>query len=246
MLEEFTEAQYRLLLCLAKERFNIIPFTEYKNYNGSLLLRHDMDFSVHRAAKMAKIEHDLGISSTYFIHPHSKFYNILEDDTVNKIWEIADLGHNFGLHFDPSFYDATNKPPAPLQEKQLVEDFLDIGLDAISTHMPSLVLPDHENSFDINASYIHELVNTNSDFIRRHYNYCSDSFSRWRFKSFDEMLVDKDVVSLHALIHPEWWTEKPTALVDKIYRCILGRDRCCSKYIEKIYKEWCDKNNAGN
>lgn len=242
MTESFTESQYKELITFARDKYNIIPFTNYKKYSGSLLLRHDIDFSVHRAVKLAKIESDLGITSTYFIHLHSKFYNILDSDITNKIFEISEMGHRFGLHFDPSFYAETkttsfNQENAIKYERNILEDVFDIDLDAISVHMISLLQE------QLSGDYIYGMVNVNSEFIKTQYRYCSDSFSRWRFKSFGEMLADPTIKSLHVLIHPEWWTKLERSPTYKIYRCLAGRSISCYKYINKIYNAW-EKQNG--
>ena len=40
-----------------------------------IIWRHDIDMSVHRAYSLAKLERGLGVKSTFFILPHSEFYN---------------------------------------------------------------------------------------------------------------------------------------------------------------------------
>ena len=87
------------------------------------------------------------------------------------------------------------------------------------------------------------MINANSDFIRSNYKYCSDSFSTWRYKSFEEILHDTNINSLHVLLHPEWWTEQKLSTRDKILSCIRGRSDNNQKYILNIYKEWIKNEN---
>ena len=54
---------------------------------------------------MAKIENELGISTTYFFQVHSEFYNILERYSSDILLEIKTLGHHIGLHFDSHYYN---------------------------------------------------------------------------------------------------------------------------------------------
>ena len=79
---DFTLDNYKRLLRIAKKNYSFILFNKISYFEKkSILLRHDVEFSVPIALKMAKIEADLGISSTYFVQLHSDFYNALEKNT---------------------------------------------------------------------------------------------------------------------------------------------------------------------
>jgi hypothetical protein len=67
-------------------------------------MRHDVDFSVHRSYALAKIEAEEGVHSTYFLWPHCKYYNLFEEEIVEIVDKIIELGHDIGLHFDYDFY----------------------------------------------------------------------------------------------------------------------------------------------
>lgn len=73
----FTYEHYREVLEAAKEVGYSFPTLEEFNEadEKTLLLRHDIDFAPQSAARLAEIESDLGISSTYFIRVHSNGYN---------------------------------------------------------------------------------------------------------------------------------------------------------------------------
>ena len=45
--------------------------------DNDIILRHDVDFSLKDAFRIAKIENELGICSTFFILLHSELYNPL-------------------------------------------------------------------------------------------------------------------------------------------------------------------------
>lgn len=78
--ETFTEHEYRNLLRITKVNWQILPFSASQSKGRICLWRHDIDFSVHRAYKLAQIEAEKQIQSTFFIHLHSHFYNALEDE----------------------------------------------------------------------------------------------------------------------------------------------------------------------
>ena len=54
---------------------------------------------------MAHLERKNNVRSTYFFLLTSGVYNILDKDIINKIIFIKRLGHEIGLHFDPSVYN---------------------------------------------------------------------------------------------------------------------------------------------
>ena len=71
----------------------------------TVLLRHDIDFSVALAARLAREEAALGIAATYFFMLTSNFYNLLSASSRQLVEEIQALGHTASLHFDPTVYD---------------------------------------------------------------------------------------------------------------------------------------------
>ena len=76
---DFETKNYRRLLQIAKERFNFRTYTQFSKHEQFILWRHDVDFSVHRAKKLAQIESEERVHSTFFFHMHSEFYNLMED-----------------------------------------------------------------------------------------------------------------------------------------------------------------------
>lgn len=65
-----------------------------------IFLRHDIDVSIDMALKMAEVETELGVRSTYFALPNCSTYNLLEDASLKKLVQIAEMGHWIGLHID--------------------------------------------------------------------------------------------------------------------------------------------------
>ena len=71
-------------------------------------LRHDLDIDIEAALDMARIEHDLRISSTYFLLHTAAYYGQFVNGTFHrhaamaKVYrEIQALGHEIALHTDP-------------------------------------------------------------------------------------------------------------------------------------------------
>ena len=105
-IEDFTENNYKELL--KKIKNTTIFFDEYQKMNKYVILRHDVDFSMHRAFALSKIEYNLGLKATYFVQLGSLFYNLFEHEIRELVSNILGLGHQIGLHFDPTQYHISN------------------------------------------------------------------------------------------------------------------------------------------
>lgn len=79
----------------------ILTFSEYDGQN-CFLIRHDVDYDLNKAYKMAKFENEMGIKATYFILLSSDNYNAFTIENQKLIISIKEMGHEIGLHFDPS------------------------------------------------------------------------------------------------------------------------------------------------
>jgi hypothetical protein len=94
-----------------------------------LYLKHDVECNVDNALLMAKIEKKYNIFSTYYFHDHLIFNNL------NKINDIANLGHEIGYHHDCMDSNEGNFNLALSNFKSSVKKMRSLGLD-ISTCCP--------------------------------------------------------------------------------------------------------------
>ena len=217
---EFTEDDYRSLVRLAASKYRFVSFPEARSAgSGSILWRHDLDFSVHRALALARIEADEGARATFFLHPHSAFYNLLEADVATRVDEIAALGHDLGLHFDPTFYAGRRKPPeeALRAERALLEDVFERPILAFSLHNPDVA------GWDDDRDEIAGMVNAYGRSLRESFGYVSDSNGYWRYRRLRDVLEAREEERLHVLTHPEWWVPEPLSPRERVSRCIDGR-----------------------
>ena len=98
-MRDFTMTQYKDL-CLALLDSGYTPLTVYsylegqkKKNNKLVVLRHDIDRKCGNALRMAELEHELGIQSTYYF----RFPYTFKPDIIRK---IKDLGHVVGYHYE--------------------------------------------------------------------------------------------------------------------------------------------------
>ena len=141
--------QYMLECALAANR-QFLFFTEFDPtlHSHVVLLRHDIDISLQSAVKMARFEHSMGVKATYFIRLNSTFYNPFSQHEFPLLQEIINLGHDIGLHFDPSFYQNAGLDllEGVRREKNALGSMLGQEVNAISQHRPfSLGIKNLEN-----------------------------------------------------------------------------------------------------
>ncbi len=227
--EDFTERAYRDLLALAKSRY---AFERYGTWTDRphVLWRHDVDYSMHRAVRIARIEAENNVQATYFFLLHSELYNLLELEVFRHAQEILSLGHSLGVHFDAAFYggfDSEDQLAVKLRhEARLFEDIFERPVRVFSLHNA-----DVSNSARFDGDEIAGLLNASGRGIRQRYRYVSDSNGYWRFECLRDVLESEENAYLHVLTHPEWWQVEAMSPRARIMRCIEGR----RTYTERSY-----------
>ena len=99
MNRDFTLNAYRSLCkSILSSGFEVQTVKDYlsKNTNKDkkLVMRHDVDSLPSQALRMAKLESDLGISSTYYF----RYVDGVFDERIIK--DINNLGHEIGYHYE--------------------------------------------------------------------------------------------------------------------------------------------------
>lgn len=217
---DFTRENYATLVRLALQKYPVRTYVDFRANDRFVLWRHDVDFSLHASQKLAEIEAKEGMTSTYFLHLHSEFYNLLERECVGIARRIFGLGHRLGLHFDHQFWGIENDDSferALVFEKNLLERCFGRQVDAFSFHIPDQVSARFER-----CSY-GGLINTYSAYFKSDIGYCSDSNGYWRFRRLEDVLRDVPDERLQVLTHPEYWQETVMSPRERVERCIQGR-----------------------
>jgi hypothetical protein len=217
---DFTISHYRELCVLAVKNYSIASYRDIPFGERFILWRHDIDISLNRALVLAKTERELGIKATYFLNPHSEFYNIAEAGQYKIIKEIIKLGHDIGLHFDSSFFGDISEEDlnrfVRLEAKYLKLLF-NAKPAAFSFHNPVA------NTLKFEADTYGGVINCYSKRLKTEVPYCSDSNGYWRFRRLHDVLSDAVDPCLQVLTHPGWWQDKPMPPRQRIFRSVLGR-----------------------
>lgn len=222
-IKDFTENNYRNILEYCHKKFHFINYNDAKKRNG-LIWRHDVDFSVHRAYRLAVIEKEYNISATYFIHLHSEYYNFMENNVAKLINKILQKGHSIGIHFDPGFYGDKLKTEKDLKkflliEQNILEEMFEIKINSFSFHNPDIGDCLKYDNFEYLG-----LTNAYASFFKKNFKYSSDSNGYWRFKRLIDFLEECQATDrVQVLTHPGWWTDEVMTPRDKIVRSVQGR-----------------------
>ena len=106
----FSYSEYKDIVNMVKKHLPIVDFKDVyeNNIPKFCVLRHDIEFSVDRALKLARVEADqLGVISTYTVQLRNNTYNALSEKNIKSVRKIRELGHSIGLHQNPpSMHDS--------------------------------------------------------------------------------------------------------------------------------------------
>lgn len=216
LFADFTISNYHKLLSFAVEHYSFIFFNQ-ESKSESIILRHDLEFSVEIAMKMAQIEAYLGIKATYFVQLHSEFYNTLEKKNILQLNEIKNLGHQIGLHFDSHFWNISNEDELHEKlvfDKEILEKNLNTSIKVFSFH--------NNNEFTLSCrkETYGGLINVYSDYFRENYDYSSDSLGYWRFERLEDLLMQRKYDKLQVLIHDGMWQEEILPPRQRVFKVI--------------------------
>ena len=188
--------------------YQIIPFSKLEqNLDKSfILLRHDVDFSPSAAVKMARLEREVGVSSTYFLQLHSHFYSLFGDKEF-PAQKILELGHELGCHYDVKFMKFFPTVKKGLEtEISIMEEFAQTKISSYAQHDPSV---DGYSPVEIPGC-----IDAYSLTQKHSIKYLSDSVQRWREGCFCQHLGKHE--QLQVAVHPEIWSESGMSAA-KIY-----------------------------
>lgn len=103
-LPSFCLSEYRILLGrLAQNGYLFRPVSDLKRTEEErrvAYMRHDIDFLPECAVAFAQAENGVGCVATYYFML-AGVYNLFLRTNRRVIQQVAELGHEIGLHYDP-------------------------------------------------------------------------------------------------------------------------------------------------
>ncbi len=216
---DFSYSSYRQMLQTlldAGYTFNRFTEAEYlmKKASPFVLLRHDIDFETAPALEMARLEAEMGISSTFFLMIRSTFYNPFSIQGTRHIRDILELGHTLGLHFDCSSYPESNNErelgKACRKEVDILENWFGENVDSVSYHRPS------KTALSSCAEVTEPRPHTYLPLFTKDIGYRSDSRGVWANGHPLESETWNARKPMHILVHPIWWCSDPSEPIDTL------------------------------
>lgn len=204
---QFTYKSYEKLISLLRDKgYEFSNYRNWKTKDKVVILRHDIDYSLAKAVALARLEYELGVSSTYFVLLTSEFYNLFAKENLSKISKIYKLGHDIGLHFDEVNYseeyyrDHGGIGNVILEEVNLLKKIIGIEVDSVSMHRPSKKTL--ESNIDLSP-----IINSYGQQFFQDFKYVSDSRRRWR-EDIEAVINCGKYTKLHILTHAFWYNDE--------------------------------------
>lgn len=187
----------------------------------ALLMRHDIDFDLAAARRMAEIEADAGARATYFFLLRTAHYNLFSAEGTAETRRILDAGHHLGLHFDCAAYppEAAVNELARFcaKEASILGDWFERPVEVVSYHRPNAAVLTGD------AALSAPLPHTYMPRFTREMKYCSDSRGEWRYGDPRSTPEFARRAPMQILIHPLWWNPSVSRAPETLDRWLSGR-----------------------
>ena len=206
----FSYNEFKNLINMVQQN---LPIVDYKDVNDNTkkfcVLRHDIEFSIDRAYKLAKIEKELGVVSTYTVQVRNNTYNALSEKNIDLISKIRELGHHIGLHQNPpSSMKLDTLKDYIMRDITILEDCYGFEIDRFAFHRPKkeylncyVELDNRINCYDKKFFHFFEDKPESLEIL-----YLADSNHKWKYGyplDFDFSKINK----LQLLTHPFSWSD---------------------------------------
>lgn len=232
-LGNFDMETYGKLVAFLKGRYRVIPFAAFsKRDKPFLILRHDVDMSLGAALEMARLERQLGIVSTYFVHLRNRFYNLCGADDLQLLRRLSHTGHEVGLHYDIERYRVYRQDLSLslLEEIRTLEKLIRKRVRSIAAHNP---VPHARDPIGRIPGYINAYhFNKEHDVF-----YVSDSCMSWRIADAHKLIAGSPK-RVQLLIHPILWVTGAKNRYRLLDEWFDGIERENSQYRASWKKLW--------
>ncbi len=186
----------RLINKLKKLNYKFVNFKHFKS-SKCIILRHDVDFSMEYARKIAEVDKKLNVKSHFFFLYDSIFYNLLSSENIKHIKFIKNLGHSIGIHVNAEKNSTLINNEIKyiskfmLSQKCMIDNIFTIH--KYGSNKKKLKVKNFKNFYSRPYSYI----------------YYADSGGSFRFGSpFTNTKITNQKKSFQLNLHPIWWISK--------------------------------------
>lgn len=236
---DFTLNTYKQLLITLKEQgYRFITFEQYCGIKEEeriteekyIIMRHDVDKRPQNSLAVAQIEHDLGVTATYY------FRVVPESNQPEYMKAIATLGHEIGYHYeDMALYHGDVEQAYQHFQKQLNYFRQFYPVRTICMHGSVKTRTDNrdlwklkdykscgilgEPYLDIDYAHVLYLTDTGRRWDGKHVNMWDkiplyqDEWTKrgWQYHTTDDIIqaLNRNLLPPHIMMttHPQRWTD---------------------------------------
>ena len=182
-----------------------------------MILRHDIDNSLPQALRLAEIEAEEGVKSTWFVLLRTDFYNPASAASQRILCRLGELGHEIGLHFDEmayasesgiGSYASSSTEELIVREAGILADICGCPITTVSMHRPSKATLEADMQ-------IPGMVNSYGQTFFHDFKYLSDSRRRWR-EPVEDIIRGGEYDRLHILTHAFWYHEQEEDIAESV------------------------------
>ena len=216
MHNRFSYDEYKEIISLIQEHLPIVSFNDVidNNLEEYCVIRHDVEYSLDRALKLAQLENKLNIKSTYCIQVRNNIYNAISDKNIKLVEQIKSLGHEIALHQDPpSGLGDYGLKEYLLRDMETLNKYYNIPIRIFSYHRP-------KQEYLQKYFTVGDKINTNGNKFFHYFKgdglvkpedldvtYLADSNHKWKWGDPKNLNFTK-VKKLQINIHPYSWSEE--------------------------------------
>lgn len=210
-MNAFSFEEYSKIISKINQQHKIIDFSDVtEKSNHFAVIRHDVEFSVERAFKLAELEKSLGIKTSYLFQIRNNAYNLFSSKNIKLIREINKMDHKIGIHVHMGMLTNISKiREYILSDIEIMERLLEIPIDRYSFHRPSkeilqknLRIEGKINTYDF---LFFDLQEKEEGFNNVRVKYYSDSRHCWEY-GYPDLDGLKKHSKVQLLTHPYSWT----------------------------------------
>jgi hypothetical protein len=161
---DFTIKVYtELIKSFTNQGFVIKSFNDYLTTTGGIVFRQDVDKLPNNSLKVARIQYELGIKSTYFFRILSGSFDL------DIIEQIEKLGHEIGYHYEDLPLALSDRRNRFESRKELTErEVAEVGIASFDKNLKEL-----RKYVDVNTICMHgsPLSKWDSRLLWKYYDY---------------------------------------------------------------------------
>jgi hypothetical protein len=257
---DLTLGNYRSLCAAIKERQSDCRFIAYlksKDKNGNVILRHDVDRKPKRALRMAKIESELGIRSSYYFRSTKGSFR----PEIMK--EIEVMGHEVGYHYEVLIKTEGNVEEAlKLFEKEVSSFRKVVKIETVCSHGSPQSKFDNRQIW-VNSSFDKFDVIGETSLSVQDVDYFTDTGGSWESEAnirdnvannkshkivkstaeLKDFVTGSLGITIYINCHPERWTDKA---LESVSQSIKDKIINMAKVLIKMNRKTTDADKGEN